>query len=567
MFSSKLKSLCSLINVKNSSNCFTPLLSSVYFGSVSNPVPLLNGHFRLNFVKNQQSDLKNVNKFRGFDNDYLERKFYEKLQRTFGLSDQISKEITYYCRSIFDTHFSDENCIEETISLIAHHFSTEDIIYNPQVFAIHPRTLKQRIEILNELGFERLLITQIDSMFHLQLHETPFAMKTMGLYSMEMNPIECLMRQIQCPNFIKDLTKRDVGRYDFVQFIKIRQIFLSHYLSWKLGYKPEEALKIITKKSSRISNSSLSNLSKVIDLLIAEKFPPKTILTSSFLVGSDYKNTELLLKNYRVLAGCEFKDLCVKYPRLLDTKYVTLKNNLAVLKAFGITDDQINKGILGLTLSTETLRKRLTLFNQIDDFKMFKDHPRILRIIVKLKSALDRLEELKSIGCSSITIDQLTGSKQYFDRVIHQHEHPNNKNGVIFYLTRFLQVDLSLIINIGLHPYCNRITVSNANKIAEYFISQNISKQQLINGIYVVLYDYELVKQQYQEMMMMDELQPFETEWKQNPYILQLLLYYIEKKYSFTGNGVFITQHLHKFTFQLNEDNKKPSLKVVDKFC
>jgi len=65
-----------------------------------------------------------------------------------------------------------------------------------------------------------------------------------------------------------------------------------------------------------------------------------------------------------------------------------------------------------------------------------------------------------------------------------------------------------------------------------------------------VLYDYEFVKMKYKEMCWLSELQPFETDWQTHPCLLQLLVYYIEKDYSFTGNGVFI--------FHETQENIKP---------
>ena len=89
-----------------------------------------------------------------------------------------------------------------------------------------------------------------------------------------------------------------------------------------------------------------------------------------------------------------------------------------------------------------------------------------------------------------------------------------------------------------LHPNSKLLSLDNMKRVVELIISEGFSKEQLLNGIHLVLYPAELVAQKLAELSKRPDMQPIEVSLKE-PNILQIVLYLLEENFMFTGNGVF----------------------------
>jgi hypothetical protein len=497
---------------------------------------------RLNFITNKKSGQQSN---RSEPKTELELHFCEKISQNFSFKKEECIQLLMICKSAFDSHLISVESIDHLIEFIGNHFSPYDIYFNPQIFLIHSRTLINRTIILKELGFNHLKVSQVDSCFRQLLNETPNKLKSLNFYESHRNPLNHLLESIDCPKLLKQEIINEIktlGEIDSISFERIRRICVAKYIESKLKTSYENALKIIDKKDSRFDRTSFSSIVLVTDFLLKKfKMPIDRLVGTSNLLTVDYNNLVTIYQNIDKIAGIGICELSARYPKLLDTKCSTLIKNIQILKKFNATDSQILSSVQVLTLNSENLENRLLLLNKSEEMKQFRDSERKLCLVVHLEKAFNRLEMFKATGGSTISLNQLIGHKRHFERLLLRYEGPKNKTAIEFYLSEFLKIDFqSIKSRIGSHPYGSRLNVSNANKIVEFFIGLGLSKEQIINGIYIALYEYELVKHQYRLMSNLTELQPFDFEWKKHPFLLQLLIYYIEKNYSFTGNGVYV---------------------------
>lgn len=88
------------------------------------------------------------------------------------------------------------------------------------------------------------------------------------------------------------------------------------------------------------------------------------------------------------------------------------------------------------------------------------------------------------------------------------------------------------------HPHKDTFTIENLKKVIDLLVKWNFSKLQIFNGVALVLYPPGRIAREIETLASRPEMQPF-TAFRNNPQILQVILYYIEKKYHFTGRGVF----------------------------
>ena len=86
------------------------------------------------------------------------------------------------------------------------------------------------------------------------------------------------------------------------------------------------------------------------------------------------------------------------------------------------------------------------------------------------------------------------------------------------------------------HPHWDKLNLVNLRITLN--LLKNFSKLQIFNGIHLVLYPPDLVATELKKLPDQVDLQPFGA-FQHSPFLLSLLLYYIEKQYNFTGCGVF----------------------------
>lgn len=88
------------------------------------------------------------------------------------------------------------------------------------------------------------------------------------------------------------------------------------------------------------------------------------------------------------------------------------------------------------------------------------------------------------------------------------------------------------------HPHKSHLSSGNVKEVVGYLESHRFTKEQLFNGIQLVLYPLWLIEKKLGEMANRTEMQSWE-ERRKEPYILAHLHYIVEEQYNFTGNGVF----------------------------
>lgn len=75
-------------------------------------------------------------------------------------------------------------------------------------------------------------------------------------------------------------------------------------------------------------------------------------------------------------------------------------------------------------------------------------------------------------------------------------------------------------------------------KVIELVTLKGFTKEQIFNGLHLVLYPVDLVTNKLAELPSRPDMQPIEVTLKE-PAILQIVLYLLEEQFLFTGNGVF----------------------------
>ena len=103
------------------------------------------------------------------------------------------------------------------------------------------------------------------------------------------------------------------------------------------------------------------------------------------------------------------------------------------------------------------------------------------------------------------------------------------------------------------HPHWQQLNVLNVKLVMDLVTNGKYSKKQIFNGLHLFLYPAQVVGQVLQELPGRPELQPF-SKFRKSDNALQIVLYYVEKKYHFNGTGVFDDDDHHHTPTVANKD-------------
>lgn len=88
------------------------------------------------------------------------------------------------------------------------------------------------------------------------------------------------------------------------------------------------------------------------------------------------------------------------------------------------------------------------------------------------------------------------------------------------------------------HPYSKELSSENMKQVVELITSKGFTREQLCNGLHLVLYPVDMVAQKLAELSSRPDMQPIQKTLRE-PNVLQIVLYLLEEQFMFTGNGVF----------------------------
>jgi hypothetical protein len=81
-----------------------------------------------------------------------------------------------------------------------------------------------------------------------------------------------------------------------------------------------------------------------------------------------------------------------------------------------------------------------------------------------------------------------------------------------------------------------QIDLNNSKQVWQFFSSQHLTQTQMSNGLQILLYDVNLLKQAWNKLQ---ESETFE-EWKNDQNLLVYLVYLIEKDHQMDGKAALI---------------------------
>ncbi|GIY95214.1 hypothetical protein CEXT_681821 [Caerostris extrusa] len=183
-----------------------------------------------------------------------------------------------------------------------------------------------------------------------------------------------------------------------------------------------------------------------------------------------------------------------------------------------------------INLHPEIIEERLTSLCSSKEFSVLKSNKKFLWLVYHYERLNHRLEALKAVNLP-YSIGIFTTSNKSFQGYLSKSSYFANINEIADYLGDTLNMCSEEIkYNLKEHPNVQTACLFNASHVVNFLLNVGVSKQQIRNGLAIILYNVDNVKLCFESLPTDTLCQPY-NEWVSHYNFLQLVIYVLEKKY------------------------------------
>lgn len=445
-------------------------------------------------------------------------------------------------------------------------FQRNVLLNEPSLCSILPITLKYRYNVLQECGVSNISTQHLVSYLTLVKQKTIGNLKQSGIIPHTLNIENKLASYMsQWPSSLTTLVYGNVN--DFTLH-SLRIKIIQRYLELMLDLSPDEFKRGLHTYPT-IRHRPLQSINETLTILKSEILMPiPKIKSNLYLVHADPENLKNILYNFRSIGGIDMKEIIRMHPKLALKKYQKLLEIRKIFEEYGVSKEAQIKCFQIYTLSPATIKERLEKAKSIPEFNAFYGHPRFLKMIHYNKTALKRLMKLYSNNKKCLSLNILSGSSAHYETF---EKAPGDRLGkskdLVFCITKSLGTSFkpSDVRNvIKRHPFWINIPLIQVKYVYEQ-LSADFSATDIYENCPILLYPWNKIR---------ETINLLDKKLTKNPTLLHheqidlavlsksqklsLVLYLLEKKHYFTGNGVW-SEEKNK-----NIVDSSPNSNVVD---
>lgn len=433
-----------------------------------------------------------------------------------------------------------------------------DACQHPHVFSMNPITMDNYGEILKECGFLNLTPKFIIKYHTLVRKRTIAQLKKEGML-----PQDIILEQDILDKFL-DWPDKKLSNFSDSQssILMVRMNVLERYLHWKLSVTEEEFQKYC-KNYLPLKHKPMSDIQEAIN--IAQnymKFDNVTIRRNGFIISADPLHTKLILDNVRTLAGMNIQDVIKFEPAILKNNYNSLLQIRSILEEYRIPNEAQKRCLKVYCMHPETVRQRLDELKNSKEYQMLSTNPRVLYMVVHKNKMLKRLTKIELANKQCYSLNHLVSSNKVFNSYISNFGDKVCGRDIAVLITSSLinlngknkQSDLQKVLlnQLKRHKYCLHAALNVIHENIQ-FLREKFHDQIIFNNCQILLYPITEVQHYISVLLCMREgrQKQITTDLNYNTLncttltddqMLSLVLYEIEKKYHFSGDGIWSKQ-------------------------
>lgn len=444
-------------------------------------------------------------------------------------------------------------------------FDKNVLIEEPSLFSILPQTLRLRYQVLDECGIQTINKSHLLSYLTLVKHKTVYELKKSNDIPFHINVENRLAGYMtQWPTSLTTLILGDVNNYNLYD---LRLKILQRYLELVLDLTNNEFDRGLQTYPT-IRHRPLKFINKTLSILKSEiMMPINKIKSNLYLIHVDPENLKDIMYNLQSLGGLDIKEVIRSHPKLATKRCSTMMEMKKLLNEYGIDNEAQRRCFDIYTLAPSTVRERLENAKSIPEFNTFLNHPRFLKMIHYNKTALNRLRKSFENNKKCLSLNILSGSSAHYEIF---EKSPGDRLGkgkdLLFCVSQ------SLGKNYGMneirrilkrHPFWINVPLVQVQYVCEK-LSKEFSHEDIYFNCPIILYPWDKIRDALKSLKtaVHSNLDHLDFNRLGNRQKLSLVLYALEKKHYFSGNGVWAEDKTRNIICPLNKENIKQSVPI-----
>ncbi|KAJ8734066.1 hypothetical protein PYW07_014617 [Mythimna separata] len=450
----------------------------------------------------------------------------------------------------------------------------EEACRNLHVFSMNPITMDNYGEILRECGFVSVSAKHIIKYHTLVKSRTIARLKKEGLlptdFEMEQTILDKFQEWPASSKTLQNFSDSDTS------ILKIRMNVLERFLHWKLSVTSEEFRKYC-KNYLPLKHKPMSDIQEAINIAQNDiKFDNAGIRRNGFVISADPLHTKLILENVSTLAGMDIRDVLKIEPAILKNNYNSLIQVRDVLEEFRISEEAQRRCLKVYCMRPETVRERLEELRSLKEYQVLSTNPRILLLVIHKKKMLNRLTKIESAKKQCYSLNHLVSSTKVFNNYINSFGDKVCGRDIATLISSSLntlpahetggQAELArrVLHQLRRHKYWLHVAMNVIDENIQ-FLKNKFDDRIIFNNCLILLYPVAEVKYYIDSLLSMRKGRETNDSLKEDlaynnvhfnslsdDQILSLVLYTIEKKYHFSGDGIWARQDGMRVVTQTN---------------
>ncbi|XP_063832774.1 transcription termination factor 5, mitochondrial-like [Ostrinia nubilalis] len=439
-----------------------------------------------------------------------------------------------------------------------------DACANIHLFSMNPISVDNYGEILKECGFVNIEPKHIIRYHTIVRSRTISELKKQGLmnknFSLEQALLDCFQ---EWPSNCKTL--QNFSDYN-TSILAVRMGVLEKYLHWRLKATPEDFQKYC-KNYLPLKHKPMSDIKEALNLAQNEiKFDVELIRRNGFVISTDPIRTKLILENVDTLAGMDIREAIRVEPGLLKNNHIALLEVKSLLEEYEISTEAQQRCLRVFCMRAQTVKERLDELRQLKEYQLLASNPRILTLVVHKRKMMSRLTRIQAAKKQCYSLNNLVSSSKVFNNFISGFGNKVCGRDIAILISSAVHGNSKMTTNEAIrdvaqrlkrHKYWLHAALSVVDENLR-FLKTKFNNDIILNHCQILLYPISEIEyyldhflkirngdikiQDYSKIQLdatYNSLKPGELTDSQ---ILSLVLYEMEKKYHFSGDGIWARQ-------------------------
>ncbi|KAH1001548.1 hypothetical protein HUJ04_005549 [Dendroctonus ponderosae] len=421
-------------------------------------------------------------------------------------------------------------------------FTNSDFLAYPSLLISHPVAKFNHYNSLLDTGcspIDARLLCRASYYFRNKIA----TLKQDGYLEPDVNVADRLLELLQPPSSRSSIPlEQSLKEIDEMKWTALHRTILTAWLQVRLKTSEDEIINLL-RVHKMIANKSFRIINENITLAESIGISNRKILRSGYLLNTYPEYPKTMLRDHPILAGVNIAAYYRTNPKLMMINPRKILEIFKLLKEYNISDEAIQTRPSVFTMSPFTLKQRLDHIKQTPELRVNFNDYRMLNMVIHHKTMSSRLGFLKKLKlrCASLNhIAKPDDSK--FEDYIQEGRDMNRISDVMDYFSALLKKPKEEVrARLRKHPFYYYVPFVDIQANYEYLIQMGYTNENIARSLLVLLYPGYKIKKTLGKLRREATLRF--TDLQQSKQ-LNLVLYYIEKEFHFTGNGIWRTDLL-----------------------